>query len=118
MICAKSPASMANLGPGFDVVAVALDGPFDVVCLDLREEPGLDVEVMGPPHASLVPPQASENVIHPVLTGAARIAGYEGGDSRLVYGRESGLPAVWGGAAARMPRRRLTWPRGSWGGLA
>ena len=78
MICARSPASIANLGPGFDVVAVALEGPFDVVCLDLREEPGLRVEVIGP-HASLVPPQASENVIHPVLTGAAEIAGYEGG---------------------------------------
>lgn len=69
---------MANLGPGFDVVAMAIQDPFDVLGLETIEEPGIIIEAMGP-HGSEIPLDAAMNVVEPVLVGAAKIAGYEGG---------------------------------------
>jgi homoserine kinase len=43
-----SPASLSNLGPGFDILGLALDQPGDTVEGELREEPGVEiVEISG-----------------------------------------------------------------------
>lgn len=45
----KSPASIANLGPGFDVLALAIEGPHDKVYVEVSDEPGIVVEAEGAP---------------------------------------------------------------------
>jgi len=37
-VCARAPSSSANLGPGYDVLALAHDAYFDVVCVRPSEE--------------------------------------------------------------------------------
>lgn len=39
-----APATVANLGPGFDVLGVAVDGLGDFVTVSLRDEPGVVIE--------------------------------------------------------------------------
>ncbi|MFP3211049.1 MAG: homoserine kinase [Thermocladium sp.] len=78
MICIKAPASLANLGPGFDVLAMAIQNPFDIVGLERIKEPNIIIEAMGP-HGSAIPLDATMNVVEPVLVGAAKMAKYEGG---------------------------------------
>src|SRR3954464_8054129 len=43
-----APATIANLGPGFDVLGLALSAPGDVVEAELRDAPGVEiVEITG-----------------------------------------------------------------------
>lgn len=42
-----APATTANVGPGFDVFAIALKQPYDVVEVEVKENPGIEVEVSG-----------------------------------------------------------------------
>jgi len=42
-----TPGTSANLGPGFDVFAIALKQPFDVVEVEVKDEPGIEIEVSG-----------------------------------------------------------------------
>ncbi|MEM1613264.1 MAG: homoserine kinase [Desulfurococcaceae archaeon] len=37
----RAPASIANLGPGFDILAMAIDGPYDTVSVTVRPGPGI-----------------------------------------------------------------------------
>ena len=48
-----SPASIANLGPGFDVFGIALDGLGDSLKIELAPEPGVKVIVKGPDAGSI-----------------------------------------------------------------
>jgi homoserine kinase len=41
LVKASAPATIANLGPGFDVLGLALDFPRDLVTLEGKEEPGI-----------------------------------------------------------------------------
>ncbi len=41
------PSTSANVGPGFDVFAIALKQPFDIVEVEVKEEPGIEIEVSG-----------------------------------------------------------------------
>ncbi len=43
----KSPATSANLGPGFDVFGLALDYPTDKVTLTLSKDPKIKIKVSG-----------------------------------------------------------------------
>lgn len=43
----KGPASSANLGPGFDTFAIAIDGIYDVVSIELLKESSIKVSVKG-----------------------------------------------------------------------
>lgn len=43
VVKASAPATIANLGPGFDVLGLALDGPRDIVTLELSDEEGIKV---------------------------------------------------------------------------
>ncbi len=42
-----APATAANMGPGFDVFAIALKQPFDIVEVEVKEEPNIEIEVSG-----------------------------------------------------------------------
>ena len=56
-----SPATLSNLGPGFDILGLALAQPGDVVEGELREEPGIEiVEIEG--DGGLLSRDATENV--------------------------------------------------------
>ena len=47
MMVARAPATSANLGPGFDVIGVALDLAYDEVEVEVEEGEGVEVEVEG-----------------------------------------------------------------------
>jgi homoserine kinase len=55
-----APASIANLGPGFDVFGIALDGLGDIIEAEQVDEPGILIEVNGV-GAGTIPVNASEN---------------------------------------------------------
>ncbi|MFP4196961.1 MAG: homoserine kinase [Methanomassiliicoccales archaeon] len=59
-VSVRSPCSLSNLGPGFDVFGLALDGPFDVVEAS-RAERGVTVESVTGGFASDVPMEAGNN---------------------------------------------------------
>ena len=42
-----SPGSIANLGPGFDVFGIAIEGVGDIVLLKEQSEPGIKISVQG-----------------------------------------------------------------------
>ena len=42
-----SPGSIANLGPGFDVFGIAIEGVGDIVLLSEQSEPGVKISVQG-----------------------------------------------------------------------
>ncbi len=46
-VCVYSPGSIANLGPGFDVIGVALDSVGDIVQLEKFDEPEVRLSIMG-----------------------------------------------------------------------
>jgi homoserine kinase len=57
-----SPATVSNLGPGFDILGLALAEPGDTVEGELRDEPGVEiVEIAG--DAGLLSRNAAENVV-------------------------------------------------------
>ena len=61
-----SPASIANLGPGFDVFGIALDGIGDTLRVELVPEPGVKVIMKGP-EAGSIPTDPSSNSAGAVL---------------------------------------------------
>ena len=42
-----SPGSIANLGPGFDVFGIAIEGVGDIVLLREQREPGIKINIQG-----------------------------------------------------------------------
>jgi homoserine kinase len=61
-----SPASIANLGPGFDVFGIALDGLGDSLKIELVPEPEVQVTVKGP-DADSIPTDPGSNSAGAVL---------------------------------------------------
>ncbi|MEM1644455.1 MAG: homoserine kinase [Ignisphaera sp.] len=62
-IVVKAPASIANLGPGFDVLAMAIEGLYDVVKVEVSRGGGvIDVKVEG----GFPVPEGPENVAYRV----------------------------------------------------
>jgi homoserine kinase len=58
-----APASASNLGPGFDVIGLALDRPGDVVEVEATDVPGVQiVEVTGAPSLSADPAENTAGV--------------------------------------------------------
>jgi len=55
-----APATIANLGPGFDVLGLALEAPGDTIRARRRAEPGLGFALRGP--ARGLPKQPAKNV--------------------------------------------------------
>ncbi|MCS7139240.1 MAG: homoserine kinase [Candidatus Nezhaarchaeota archaeon] len=60
MIIARAPATSANLGPGFDVIGVALDLAHDEVEVEVRSGSGIDILVEGL-EASQIPTNPERN---------------------------------------------------------
>ncbi|WP_048055586.1 homoserine kinase [Methanotorris igneus] len=46
-VTVRSPATSANLGPGFDVFGLCLDEPYDIVSVEKMEENGIKIVVEG-----------------------------------------------------------------------
>ena len=61
-----APASIANLGPGFDVFGIALEGLGDTIVLEESQEQGIQVEVKGV-EAESIPLEAESNSAGAVL---------------------------------------------------
>lgn len=58
-----APASTSNIGPGFDVLGLALQGPGDVVEIELSDRPGVQiVDIIGAPSLSTDPTRNTAGV--------------------------------------------------------
>jgi homoserine kinase len=79
-----APASIANVGPGFDALGVAIEGPGDVIDARRTETPGVRIAAISG-EAGTIPLEASKNcagraaesVLRLLKGKAARIAGIE-----------------------------------------
>jgi len=69
-----APASIANLGPGFDVFGVALDGLGDTIELRTTSEPGVQIKVSGyeEEHIPLKARDNSGGAVLEVAAGSSR----------------------------------------------
>jgi len=73
-----APASIANLGPGFDVFGIALEGLGDIIEAEQVDEPGVLIEVNGVGACS-IPVKASENSAGVVFQHVLKEKGLRGG---------------------------------------
>lgn len=98
-IRAKAPATVSNLNCGFDVLGLALDGPYDTVEVELTESGVVEiVELSGCGSLSLDP---GKNVVGAVLKAVAdRIGGGTGFRIRLEKGIRPGSGIGSSGASA------------------
>ncbi|MGB8952460.1 MAG: homoserine kinase [Candidatus Aminicenantales bacterium] len=58
-IVIRSPATVANFGPGFDIFALALETPFDVLKIRLKDTPSIHLRITGA--ADDIPTSAEKN---------------------------------------------------------
>jgi len=56
-IVVKGSASSANLGPGFDTFAIAIDGVYDIVSITLEKQKGIRISAKG----AKIPSEVKEN---------------------------------------------------------
>jgi homoserine kinase len=87
---ARAPATIANVGPGFDVFCLAIRGPGDSVSIREAEEDSLVVEG---PEAGTLPADFRTNtagIVLDAMRGATRVR------SRLEVRVEKGIPAARG----------------------
>jgi homoserine kinase len=95
-----APASASNLGPGFDVLGLALPKPGDIVVAEFKDEPGIEIaEVTGDggqlnrnPAQNVAGVAAHSVLSHLVLAG---------------YGRPGGAPPASGRGDHALPGIRL-----------
>ncbi len=73
-VSAKAPATIANVGPGFDVFCLAIHGPSDTVSLREADEDSLRVEGV---EASSLSTDFAENTAGIVLNALRRATGIE-----------------------------------------
>ncbi|MEA2571211.1 MAG: homoserine kinase [Acidobacteriota bacterium] len=92
------PASIGNVGPGFDVLGLAIDGIGDRVSIELRESPRDSVTVSGR-DAEQVPTEATRNVAAVAARAFLDVAKYEGGAAIHVE-KGLALSGGMGGSAA------------------
>jgi homoserine kinase len=95
---AFAPASIGNVGPGFDVLGLAVDGLGDRVTVELTDEPSRVHSVTGR-DAAIVPLDASQNVA--AIAAIAWLRAH-GKSSNVIVSIEKGLPVAGGlgGSAA------------------
>ena len=93
-----APATASNLGPGFDVLGLALERPGDLVEAEIRDEPGVEiVEVTGADSLNTNP---RENVVG--IAAAAALERLPGADCgvRLWLHKQMPLGSGLGSSAA------------------
>lgn len=89
-VVVEAPASIANLGPGFDVLAMAIEGFRDLVCLTVREGSGnVQIGVRG-----LKVPEGRENVAYRVVEEAIVRYGLDNLDFKVEVVK--GVPPAYG----------------------
>lgn len=76
MIVARAPATSANLGPGFDVIGVALDLAYDEVEVEVEKGKGIEIEVEGV-EAPQIPRDPEKNSAGLVAREVLRRSGLE-----------------------------------------
>jgi homoserine kinase len=84
---ARAPATIANVGPGFDVFCLAVRGPSDEVALRPAERDSLQVEGLG---ADTIPGQFSENTAGIVIDALRDATGIE---QSIAVRVRKGIPA-------------------------
>ncbi len=97
---AKAPASTANLGPGFDVLGLALDAMFDTVEVNLTRERVITIEVDGV-ESSLIPPDPEKNTSGLVASEFLKVYADDMGlDIHITKGVPQGVGLGSSGASA------------------
>lgn len=86
------PASSANLGPGFDAFAIALDGIYDTVETILKKQEGIALSILGK-KASSIPTESKENTGGLVATNMFDELGLAGG---CIISINKGVPPGYG----------------------
>jgi len=86
-VTARAPATIANVGPGFDVFCLAIRGPCDTVSVRPSSEDLL--RVVGPERAG-IPPRFTENTAGIVIEALRRATGIR---TRLEVRVRKGVPA-------------------------
>src|SRR5713226_4854163 len=71
-VSGRAPATIANVGPGFDVFALAIHGPRDEVMIRPANEDSLTVEGVG---ADALPTEFCENTAGIVIDALRRATG-------------------------------------------
>jgi homoserine kinase len=69
-----APASSANLGPGYDVLSMALDGLHDLLEVSVEEGSGISLEVKGT-YAGEVPEDPARNSVGVAASELLRVSG-------------------------------------------
>lgn len=96
------PGSIGNVGPGLDILGLAVRGLGDTVWAE--RIPGRRVEIRDPGHPDL-PKAASHHASAIAARAAIRLAG-QGGEVGMAIWLEKGLPLSGGQEAARRQRWR------------
>jgi len=73
-ICVRGYASIANLGPGYDIAALAISNPYDDVLVELMPSGEDKVSFIGT-YAKYVPSNFRETTIYPVVERFREITG-------------------------------------------
>ena len=93
-----APATASNLGPGFDVLGLALERPGDLVEAEIRNEPGVEiVEVTGADSLNTNP---RENVVGIAAAAALELLPAAGRGVRLWLHKQMPLGSGLGSSAA------------------
>jgi len=93
-----APASIGNVGPGFDVLGLAVDGPGDEVRLERVSGPSSIEDITGL-DAALIPREPSSNVVTVAAEAMLRALG-EGGGVRVWLRKGIPQSGGLGGSAA------------------
>jgi len=91
-VTAFAPATVANLGPGFDVLGLAVDGAGDTVTASLHPEPGVHItRITG--DSGALPDDPDQNTAGIAARETLKLAGFEIGVALEVH---KGLPLCSG----------------------
>jgi homoserine kinase len=89
-VTAFAPATVANVGCGFDIMGFALKGSGDKVTVTLQNENGSEIISMSGPYAGLIPSDRDKNTAGVAVTAYLNATGNTG--TRLGIGLEKNLP--------------------------
>ncbi len=86
-----APATVSNLGPGFDVLGLALHRPGDVVAVEVSDGPGIELAGVAGEGGAL-PREAGRNAASVAAGEVLRRASRSGGPTGLRVWLEKGMP--------------------------
>ena len=104
-VAAFAPATVANLGPGFDVLGMAVDGAGDTVVATLSHVPGVSIAgITGTDRLSTDPTQNTAGI---AAAATLELAGIQAGVSLQIH---KGLPLCSGLGSSAAP---VAWGSGA-----